>query len=255
MKTSAPPAIVMPALDEERTVGPVVRECRRLFPDSPVFVVSDGSADQTVSRARTAGATVLDLPCRLGVGPAVQTGLQKAVEEGFDTVVRLDSDGQHPPSQIPVLLRRMEETGADFVVGSRFLPGSSFEAGSTPARRFGNHVLSKFLSAVCRTPVTDPTSGMWCARGGLLRYFARQYPAEYPEPEAIALLRRQGYEMAEAPVRVLPRAAGRSSLRPLALPYFALRVGLALLGDRVRPVDHRYARGATSKPEVKDVFG
>lgn len=251
MKISAPPAIVMPALDEERTVGPVVRECRRLFPDSPVFVVSDGSADETVSRARAAGAVVLELPFRLGVGPAVQTGLQKAVEDGFDTVVRLDSDGQHLPSQIPVLLGRMAETGADFVSGSRFLPGSSFETGSTPARRLGNRALAKMLSAVCKTSVTDPTSGMWCVRGALLRYFAHEYPAEYPEPEAIALLRRQGYEMAEAPIRVMPRAAGRSSLRPLALPYFALRVGLALLGDRVRPVDGRYARGAAPEPEAE----
>lgn len=244
------PALVMPALDEERTVGPVVRECRALFPGSAVIVVSDGSADETAARARAAGATVVDLPCRLGVGPAVQTGLRKALELGFSAVVRLDSDGQHLPSQIGTLLRRMEETGADFVSGSRFLPGSSFETGSTPARRFGNRALARFLSAVCRTRITDPTSGMWCVRDGLLRYFAHRYPSEYPEPEAIALLRRQGYEMAEAPIRVMPRAAGRSSLRPLALPYFAMRVGLALLADRVRPVDRRYAKDAVPEPEA-----
>lgn len=244
------PAIVMPALDEERTVGGVVRACKAQWPESAVIVVSDGSTDATAARAAAAGAVVLALPCRLGVGPAVQAGLQKAVELGYSVVVRMDSDGQHLPSQIGALLARMAETGADFVSGSRFMAGARFEEGSTTARRLGNRVLAKVLSAVCKTRITDPTSGMWCVRGDLLRLFAGRYPSEYPEPEAIALLRRQGYSMAEVPIVVKPRAAGTSSIKPLALPYFTMRVGLALLADRVRPVDRRFARGAGPKPEI-----
>ena len=235
-------ALVIPAYNEEETVGAVVRDCLAALPGAEVCVVSDGSSDRTAARARKAGATVLELPCNLGVGPAVQAGLQWARNRGFDLVARLDADGQHPPAEVPKLLARLEETGADFVVGSRFLPGSSFEAGSTPARRFGNRALARFLSIICRYPVTDPSSGLWCARGALVRYFAHRYPAEYPEPEAMALLRRQGYAMAEAPVRVLPRQAGVSHLRTLGLAYYALRVGLALLADRVRPVDRRFAK-------------
>lgn len=235
-------ALVIPAYNEEETVGDVVRACLRDFPGAAVLVVSDGSADRTVERARAAGATVLELPCNLGVGPAVQAGLQWAHANGFRLVARLDADGQHLPSEVSRLLARMEETGADFVTGSRFLPGASFETGSTATRRAGNRLLAFFLSLICRARVTDPTSGLWCVRGPLLRYFAHRYPAEYPEPEAMALLRRQGYDMAEAPVRVLPRQAGRSHLRSFGVLYFALRVGLALLADRVRPVDRRFAK-------------
>ena len=236
-------AIVIPAYDEEATVGDVVRECLAAFPGAAVVVVSDGSADATAARAREAGAKVLELPCNLGLGPAVQTGLQWARDGGYARVARLDADGQHVPSEIRRILARMDETGADFVTGSRFLPESEFAEGSTAARRAGNRALARFLSIICQAPVTDPTSGMWCADAQLVRYFAHRYPAEYPEPEAMALLRRQGYSMAEAPVRVLPRRAGRSHLRPLGLPYFAMRVGLALLADRVRPVDRRFAKG------------
>ena len=235
-------ALVIPAYNEEATVGAVVRDCLAALPGAEVCVVSDGSSDATAARAREAGATVVALPCNLGVGPAVQAGLQWARDRGFGLVVRLDADGQHPPAEIPKLLARMEETGADFVVGSRFLPDSSFETGSTAARRLGNRALARFLSIICRYPVTDPSSGLWCARGALVRYFAHRYPAEYPEPEAMALLRRQGYSMAEAPVRVLPRQAGVSHLRSLGVVYYALRVGLALLADRVRPVDPRFAK-------------
>jgi len=98
-----------------------------------------------------------------------------------------------------------------------------------------------FLSAICRARVTDPTSGFWCVRDDLLRYFSFCYPCEYPEPEALALLRRQGYAMAEADVVVRPRRHGVSTIGSIDTLYFALRVGLALVADRVRPVDRRFA--------------
>ena len=189
------------------------------------------------------------MPPRRGSGGPDRT--QVALEMGFSRVVRMDSDGQHMPSQIGRLVARMDETGADLVVGSRFMDGSSFEGGSTYTRRLGNHALAKFLSAICKTPITDPSSGMWCVQGELLGMFASRYPSEYPEPEAIALLRRQGYSMAETPIDVLPRAAGVSSIKTLSLPYFAIRVGLALLADRVRPVERRFAKGSRPMPEVE----
>ncbi|MBQ6102052.1 MAG: glycosyltransferase, partial [Kiritimatiellae bacterium] len=69
-------ALVIPAYNEEETVGAVVRDCLAALPGASVCVVSDGSSDRTAARAREAGATVLEMPCNLGVGPAVQAGLQ-----------------------------------------------------------------------------------------------------------------------------------------------------------------------------------
>ena len=101
-------------------------------------------------------------------------------------------------------------------------------------RKIGNVLLSVFLSAICRARVTDPTSGFWCVRDDLLRYFSFCYPCEYPEPEALALLRRQGYAMAEADVTVRPRRHGVSTIGSIDTLYFALRVARARRG-RVRP--------------------
>lgn len=239
-------ALIIPAYNEEASIGVLLDEVRACLPGVHVIVISDGSMDETVAIAEKHGATVLDLPCNLGVGGAVQAGMRHAWDLGYRLVVRIDGDGQHAPSEVRKLLMKMDETGADLVTGSRFLGNGDFKGG-TAMRKMGNVILSRFLSVICRARVTDPTSGFWCVRDDLLRYFSYCYPCEYPEPEALALLRRQGYEMAEVDVVVRPRSFGVSTIDSLGTVYFALRVGLALAADRVRPVDRRYAKPSNGK--------
>ncbi len=242
-------AIVIPAFNEELSLPELLAEVAREQPGAEVIVVSDGSQDGTAEVARRAGATVLDLPCNVGVGGAVQAGFYHAWRRGCDCVVRIDGDGQHPPSEIRRLLAAAGD--ADLVIGSRFLGESSY--GSTPGRRLGIAALSAWLSSICRARVTDPTSGFWCIRGPLLRFFAHDYPAEYPEPEALALMRRQGYAFIEVPARFRPRRHGESSIGRWGAVYYALRVALALVLDRVRPINRHFARpapAATAGPEA-----
>jgi glycosyltransferase involved in cell wall biosynthesis len=232
--------VLIPAYNEQDSLALLLREVRLALPGLPVVVINDGSTDATALVARKAGAIVLDLPCNLGVGGAIQAGFQFAVEQGFDRVIRIDGDGQHPPSEIHKLLQIMDREGVDLVVGSRF--GIEQDCISTRFRYFGIRLLSGFLSRICRSPVADPTSGFWLVNRPLMNYFAKYYPTDYPEPEARALLRRQGYRMTEVPVLFRPRMAGQSSIRTWGAFYFALKVGLALLVDRVRPINRMYAR-------------
>ena len=239
--------VIIPAYNEAENIADLLRELRCEAPDALPVVVSDGSSDDTARIAAAEGAVVLDLPCNLGVGGAVQTGFKYAVARGFDFVVRIDADGQHPPAGIAKLIAKMRESGADAVIGSRYLPNcdnsqftihnSQFadRGGSTPARDAGNIILARFLSLICRCRVTDPSSGFWCVRGDLLRHFAQNYPGEYPEPEAIALLRRLGYTLAEVPINARPRMRGTSTIKTSGVFYYALRVALALCADRLRP--------------------
>lgn len=232
--------VLIPAYNEQESLGALLDEVSRELPGWPVVVVSDGSTDGTVALARRAGVRVLDLPCNLGVGGAVQAGFQFARTLGFERVLRLDGDGQHPPSEAPKLVRAMDESGVDLVLGSRF--GVEQECISTRLRYMGIRALAVFLSNICKSQITDPTSGFWLVNRRLLTYFAQYYPADYPEPEALALLRRQGYSMTEVPVRFRMRRAGQSSIKTWGTIYYALKVGLALLVDRVRPINHLYAR-------------
>ena len=232
--------LIIPAYNEEAALGPLLDEVKAAVPDLDVVVISDGSMDCTCDVARAKGAGLLNLPCNLGVGGAVQAGLLYAYEKGYRQVVRIDADGQHPPAEIPKLMAAMAEGKADLIVGSRFLGERSYK--STRFRYLGIRALSLFLSLICRSRVTDPTSGFWMLNRELLGYFAHCYPVDYPEPEALALLRRQGYSFAEVAVKFRPRMAGHSSIRTWGTVYYAIKVGLALVVNRIRPIDERFTK-------------
>ncbi|MBN1558255.1 MAG: glycosyltransferase family 2 protein [Lentisphaerae bacterium] len=237
--------ILVPAFDEEKSLGPLLRELREHAPGLDVLVVNDGSADGTAAVALAGGARVLNLPCNLGVGGAVQAGFRYAHARGYRTVVRCDGDGQHPPAQIPRLLDALKRQGTDLVIGSRFLDGKPYT--STRLRHCGIRVLARFLSIICRKRVTDPTSGFQAVTGPLLRFFSQSYPCDYPEPEALALMRRQGYDFAEVPAGFRERTAGASTIQGWGTLYYVFKVFLALCVDRARRVDARYARSSLAE--------
>jgi len=232
--------ILIPAYNEEASLPGLIAEVREVLPTVEIVVINDGSSDGTSAAVRAAGATLLDLPCNVGVGGAVQAGFRYALESGFDVAVRIDGDGQHPPAEIPKLLAAAASDPADLVIGCRFGAGTGVI--STRLRYAGIRGLAIFLSIICRSRVHDPTSGFWLVKRPLLAYFAAHYPSDYPEPEALALLRRQGYSYREVAVVFRPRRAGQSSIHGWGTFYYALKVGLALVIDRVRPINPYFSR-------------
>lgn len=231
-------AIIIPAFNEEAAIGALLDEVRGQCPDLDVIVINDGSSDGTAEVVKSRDVVLLDLPCNLGVGGAVQAGFRYAYTQGYDYVVRIDGDGQHPPAEIPKLIQAILEGHTDLVIGSRFLGQGSLV--STWFRFLGIKALALFLSIICRRRVTDPTSGFWVVNRKLLFYFAHDYPTEYPEPEAIALLRRYGYSYMEQPVVFRPRLAGQSSIGRWGTIYYMMKVGLALVVDRIKPIHLRF---------------
>ena len=232
--------LIIPAFNEAQTLPTLLEEVKAAALPLDVLIINDGSSDLTATTARLHGAQVLDLPCNLGVGRAVQAGFQFADQRGYGFVVRIDGDGQHPPAEIPKLMQAAATQGSDLVVGSRF--GGERQIISTRFRYAGVKALAVFLSIICRSRIHDPTSGFWLVRQPLLRYFANEFPSDYPEPEALALMRRQGFTFSEVPVKFRVRQAGVSSIRSWGTIYYAFKVGLALVVDRVRPVNRHFAR-------------
>lgn len=219
---------IVPARNEEAAVGGVVEELRAFDPELDVVVIDDGSTDATAERAAAAGAAVVRLPYNLGIGGAVQTGFKYALEHGYDTVIRLDGDGQHDPRQIPVLLGPLERGEADVVVGSRFADGHG-DYKAPFARRAGIRWFARLVSLLTGQKLTDTTSGFQAVNAQAIRLFAADYPHDYPEVEAAVMVVRHRLRLLEVPARMRGRETGASSITTLRSLYYAVKVTLALL--------------------------
>jgi glycosyltransferase involved in cell wall biosynthesis len=202
--------VVIPAWNEEASIATVVHEVRSALPGVDVLVVDDGSTDKTVQRAREAGAVVAHLPYNLGVGGAMRLGFRYAVERDYDTVLQIDADGQHDPAFAPQLLERIE-AGADLVIGARFAGVGDYAARGP--RRWAMTVLSKSLSRLAGTRLTDTTSGMRATSRPLVELFARHYPMDYlgDTVETLAMAARRGFRIEQVPVAMRVRETGKPS--------------------------------------------
>jgi glycosyltransferase involved in cell wall biosynthesis len=222
---------IVPAFNESGAIAAVVADLRTHAPQVDILVIDDGSTDGTAACVPPP-ATVIRLPFNLGIGGAMQTGYRYAREHGYDVALQVDGDGQHPADQIPALIAALRETGADLIVGSRFLNAGSYQ--QSPARMAGIRVLIGLLRLLTGKPLTDPTSGFRAANRRVIEAFAAWYPDDYPEPEVLVLLSRVGYVVREIPVRMAPRRTGRSSIGLLTGVFYVLKVSAALLLSTLR---------------------
>ncbi len=219
--------VVIPAFNEGRSIGAVVRAVHQHLPGATVAVVNDGSRDDTEAQARAAGAVVLSLSQNLGIGGAVQTGYKFALRQGHSFAVQIDGDGQHDPSEAHHLIERLMVGDADLVIGSRWLGRGDYVAPRN--RRFGMKLLEALVSWRAGTRFTDTTSGFRALNRRAIELFAVHYPSDYPEVESIVLAHHFGLRATEVPVKMNPREHGTSSITGLSTVYFMVRITIGLL--------------------------
>lgn len=225
--------VTIPALNEERAIGFLVREIRKICPTLSILVINDGSRDRTAAEARSAGADVVTLPFNLGIGGAIQTGFKIAHANHFDVTLQIDGDAQHDPKSLFDVLTPVLKGELDLCIGSRFLDtGANFK--STFSRRVGIGFFCHLLKWLTGLYLTDPTSGYRATGKKLIKHFAAYYPVDFPEPEAIKVAKRCGARVGEVPVKMRKRLGGRSSIRYLSTLYYMAKVTLAILIDNLK---------------------
>jgi glycosyltransferase involved in cell wall biosynthesis len=228
--------IVIPCYNEEASLPSLLLELlSTALPNGyqlEALIVNDCSKDNTSSVAKKYTATVVDLPINLGIGGAVQTGILYARDKNFDIAIQLDGDGQHPPKELPKLISHHLETGANVVIGSRFLEKEGFQ--SSFARRMGIryfHWVNRLLTGL---QVYDSTSGFRLFDRKAIELAAVNYPDEYPEPESLVVFSKAGLKIAEVAVVMAARQGGQSSIRSFGSLYYCFKVSLAMLFSFIR---------------------
>ena len=196
-------SIVLPAFNEADSIGNVIANVRRLYPDAELIVVDDGSTDDTAGAAAAAGAVVYQHPYNIGNGAAVKTGIRKA---SGDTLVFMDADGQHDPADIGRLLENMPEY--DMVVGAR-----SFTDQASVLRGLGNKIYNWMASYVTNFRVLDLTSGFRAVKAEIARSFIYLLPNTYSYPTTITLgVLRSGMSVEYIPIKARKRKRGASNI-------------------------------------------
>jgi hypothetical protein len=225
--------VIIPAYNEGGKIAGIIAKIKSLGIGLDVAVVDDGSKDDTVSKAKDAGAVVLPLPGNLGYGGALQTGFRYALQNGYSYAVQIDADGQHEPTYIKDLLSPVKAGMADVSLGSRFMGLGDYKP--TFARAMGIKLFGGIASAIIGRKVTDPTTGFQALNRDVIRFYASDtYPVDFPDADVLIMLHRAGLRSIEVPVMMYPRTEGtsmHSGLKPL---YYIFKMMLSILVTLMR---------------------
>ncbi len=199
--------IVIPAYNEEKAIAGVLLGLRQAYPAYDRVVVNDGSKDRTAEVVDGLGEKQLRLPCNLGYGQALQTGLKYGLLRGYDIVVSFDADGQHRVEDIPAVVGALADGRADLVIGSRFSDNRPY---TTPLdRRLGQLLFSFLTRPVVGQRIYDTSSGFKALSAAACRAIVQGSFMDF-HLEAIVLLSLLNFKIVEVPITVRERTSGRS---------------------------------------------
>jgi glycosyltransferase involved in cell wall biosynthesis len=219
-------AVIVPAYNEEHSIGGVVRNIKALGEVYHAIVINDNSNDRTSFIARQEGAIVIDLACNLGIGGAVQTGFRYASANEYNACVQVDGDGQHPTEEIPYLFKTLVEEKCDLVIGSRFIVKTDYDISCM--RKIGIQIISLFLRLSTGMSIKDPTSGFRAINMKAIGLFAKEYPQDFPEPESLIFAHKYRFKVKEVSIEMKNRMHGTSSITSLKAGYYMIKVLLAM---------------------------
>jgi glycosyltransferase involved in cell wall biosynthesis len=201
-------SIVIPAKNEAKGLALILPIIRSLYPDAEIIIVDDASTDDSRLVAESFGARVISHPYSKGNGAAIKSGLRAATGS---LVVCMDADGQHLPSDIATLIRKMDE-GFDMVVGARSSSGQA-----SVHRGLANRFYNWFASWMVGHRVDDLTSGFRIMRTKKIREFLTLLPNKFSYPTTITMsFFRAGYSVGYVPIDVQARLKGtQSHIQPI----------------------------------------
>ena len=194
-------AFILPAYNESKHIKNVINDIRKNVPDADIVVINDYSKDDTSKIVRNLGVICLDVPFNMGYAMAVRTGIKYALENDYEYVVQFDADGQHLASEAIKLIEKIKKTGADIIIGSRFLKQTEYK--HPFFRKIGTKLFSLMIKIFCKQSISDPTSGFQMFNRRVIKRYSKmgKYP-EFPDANLIIEMILEGYKIEEVSVKM-----------------------------------------------------
>ncbi|MBP7652346.1 glycosyltransferase family 2 protein [Candidatus Dependentiae bacterium] len=199
-------SVVIPAYNEEDSISVLISKLKQFENILEIIVIDDGSSDNTSLKAEEAGATVIKQPYNIGNGAAIKKGILNA--KG-DYVLCMDADLQHPPEEIPNMIKHSYKY--DMIVGSR-----TSESGVSKFRGFGNFFLIKIAEFISGYKIPDLTSGFRLINREKCLKVIHLFPNQYSYPTTVTLaFFNNGYAIKYLPMKTITkRQTGKSNIKP-----------------------------------------
>lgn len=188
-------AAIIPAFNEEKHIGDVVRRTRAKIDN--VLVIDDGSTDATAQSARDAGAEVVVHLQNRGKGEAIRNGLRHWLDRQFDWVLILDADGQHRPEELDHFIEAaVSAAKPKLILGNRMSDVSRMPF----LRRFVNRYMSKKISRVCAQKIPDTQCGFRMVHRQLIPDLLNGADRFDYETEMLIVASRKGFRIESVPI-------------------------------------------------------
>ena len=215
--------VLIPSYNEAKTIGRVIKEVRAQ--GLSVYVVDDGSSDNTAAIAESEGAVVLKNKKNMGKGASLREGFKHILKKDFDEVLVMDGDNQHEAASIPAFIKEMDRSGADIVIGNRML-----NTGSMPyIRKKTNHFMSYVISKISGQDIPDTQCGYRLIKRKVLDAITLESSKFEIESELIIKASRKGFKISSVPISAVYEDE-RSKINPildtLRFMAFIIRMGL-----------------------------
>lgn len=213
---------LIPSYNEARTIGGIIKDLKGI--GFVVYVVDDGSKDETANIAASEGAIVVKHEKNKGKGASLREGFRHILKRGFDAVLVMDGDGQHKVEDVGSFIRKMQDSGADIVVGNRMCDTSSMP----PVRIYTNLLMSKLISWITGTHIPDTQNGFRLIKCDVLKKVTLESSHYDIESELIIKAARQGFRIESVPVKTVYNLE-KSRINPVIDTLRFIRLMLRIL--------------------------
>ena len=202
--------IIIPAYNEGKRLGKLLKRLSSIVPLKNVLVVDDGSIDNTAIIAKRSGSIVLSQKTNQGKGVALRAGFDSAIKSGYDAVITMDADGQHDPGEIPMFLKNFRKSDADLIIGTR-----EQNLSEMPYLRFlVNKTTSLVTSVLIGLRVHDSQSGYRLIKKNLIKKINLKTGRFQMETEIIVKAARANFAIGEVPIKTIYFKKFKSHINP-----------------------------------------
>jgi glycosyltransferase involved in cell wall biosynthesis len=223
--------VMIPTYNDPELVGEIARQIENISDQATVLVIDDGSDPSIRAEELDKSTMLVCLPTNFGLGMCMHVALDHQIVHGYDVLIRVDGDGQHPVESIPELIAPIVSGKASFVVGSR----ANRDQG-TGLRSFLARFVRDYMSTVVRlvsrnsSPV-DVTSGFIALDRRAAKVLNQGMLEQYPEPQMCLLIGRSDLATCEIRIDQKDRAFGRSTITVGQALRFLYRFNIIVLAS------------------------